>query len=92
MLTVSGKNVAQESTFRRYKVHGDNRGVCIAIGRQTTVECFFICPVLLTHIFRECLVTQLTDLCGPVCIAWGNFILEFPSMRTPPNLYLYNIT
>jgi len=26
-----------ESTFRRYKVHGDTRGGCIAIGRQTTV-------------------------------------------------------
>jgi len=26
-----------ESTFRRYKVHGDTRGGCVAIGRQKTV-------------------------------------------------------
>ena len=41
---------------------------------------FFICPVLVTHIFRE-----FSDCC-PACIASGNFILEFPSIRAPPNL------
>jgi len=68
-------------TFRRYKVHGDTRGGCVAIGRQTTVECFLYMSCVTYSYFSR----MFSDLCCPACIASGNFILEFHSMRAPPN-------